>query len=314
MPQSPPVFFVLSPEGRSLDHHPGDEHPDIPERLAACERGARSAGLPPETCARLASVVELERVHTSAHVSLVLAPRAEALALDHETHLGPGSGRAAALAAGCAVALVERLLGGEHAGFALARPPGHHAGSDLAMGYCLFNNVAVAAAHALAQGIERVAILDWDVHRGNGTQEIFQRDPRVLVVDLHQEGIFPDEGGKGDTPGAINIALPPGSALDAYLGALEARARPAFERHRPGLLLVSCGLDAHERDPIGGMRLSDDDFGQLATWARRAAAALCAGRLGLVLEGGYALEALEGATGAIVRALGQPDPTPRTSP
>ena len=233
---------------------------------------------------RAATEEELLRCHTEAYVHLVRTIDGPTW-LDGDTPASETSYRAALLAAGGAIEAVER------SGFALVRPPGHHALAGRAMGFCLFNNAAVATRFAQAElGLERVAILDWDVHHGNGTQEIFQDDDTVLFVSLHEWPFYPGSGGPTEqAETTINLPLSAGSGDDEYLHAFEHTVAPAVERFRPDLLIVSAGFDAHVDDPMASMRVTEGGFRELA---RRSAA--LAPRVAAVLEGGYELHTLPG--------------------
>jgi acetoin utilization deacetylase AcuC-like enzyme len=310
-----------------LEHaHPG--HPERPERLLACVEALRAAGLWDAfepVAAPAATEEELARIHSPEYLRALLAARGRSESgssrrgrrcgktgfLDADTYLAPASVDAALRAAGGCRALVHAVVAGRHrCGLALVRPPGHHAERDRGMGFCLLGNAAFAAAAARDAG-ERVAIVDIDVHHGNGTQHMFERDPRVLFVSLHRwDGLFyPGSGaatevGVGEGRGAtLNVPLTEGAGAAEYLAALDAEVAPALQRFRPGLLLVSAGFDAHERDPLGGMALDDAGYeaivARLAGWARE----LCGGRWVAVLEGGYDLQALGHGIVALARSM-----------
>ena len=298
-------------------HDPGPGHPERPDRLrAVVDRLARLKG-PTWVTPRAATQRELERVHTPAHVHRVLGTRGHAVRFDADTETSPGSVTAAERAAGAAIEAVDSALAGESA-FALVRPPGHHAEAARAMGFCLFNNVAVAAAHAVSKGLERVLILDWDVHHGNGTQHIFEADPRVLFFSTHRSPFYPgtgqrEERGRGAGQGHThNVPLPAGCTDGDYAMAFDALFTPVAEAFRPQLVLVSAGFDAHADDPIGGMRVSADGFAWMCERVMKLGAPAA-----LVLEGGYDLEALARSAEACTRVLlgetGPERPTHRSS-
>jgi acetoin utilization deacetylase AcuC-like enzyme len=246
--------------------------------------------------ARPATFEQVLRCHEEAYVGLLRSIR-ETTWLDGDTPASGTSFEAALLSAGAAIEAVER------SGFALARPPGHHALPERAMGFCLLNNAAIAARHAQAElGLERVAILDWDVHHGNGTQAIFWSEPTVLYVSLHQWPFYPGTGGPTEqTETVLNVPMPEGSGDEEYLHAFDHTVAPALERFLPDLLIVSAGFDAHVDDPLAGMRLTGDGFRELA---RRAAA--WAPRVAAVLEGGYNLVTLPALVGAALEGFRAP--------
>jgi acetoin utilization deacetylase AcuC-like enzyme len=245
--------------------------------------------------ARHASAEELGLAHTEAHVARVLeaAARPEPVELGGDAWTGPGTHDAMLLAAGGAIAAVAAVLDGAvDNAFALIRPPGHHAETAAAMGFCLFNNAAVAARWAQRErGIERVAIVDWDVHHGNGTEQIFRDDPSVLTISLHQDGLYPADTGGLDGGGVanVNVPLPAGTGDNGYAHAFERVVEPAVREFEPELLLIGAGQDASATDPLGRMSLTVPGFRMLADRAVALAGELCGGRLVAALEGGYSL-------------------------
>jgi acetoin utilization deacetylase AcuC-like enzyme len=251
--------------------HPTEPHVEVRERLLVLLDAFEVVEGAP------ASREQVERCHSAAYLDRLDAIEAPTL-LDPDTVASATSYEAALLAAGCALGAVDR------GGFALVRPPGHHAPPGRAMGFCLVNNVAVAARYARAElGLQRVAIVDWDVHHGNGTQDIFWDDPTVLFASLHQWPFYPGSGGPGEeNETTVNVPLPAGCGDDEYLLAFEERIEPAVRTFDPQLVLVSAGFDAHVDDPLAGMRVTGDGFRELA---RRSAA--LGPRLAAVLEGGY---------------------------
>lgn len=307
-PQATPAWVYTHPA--CLAHDPGPGHPECPQRLAALLEALR-AGLPQLTWRQAppASRGQLLRVHAPALLAQVLDdPPAAPRRLDPDTVLAPGSADAALRAAGAAVAAVDAVLGdaGPRRAFCAVRPPGHHATADTAMGFCLFNNVAVAAAHALeAHGLARVAIVDFDVHHGNGTQAIFAADPRVLFLSSHQRPLYPGSGDAGErgVGNLGNAPLPPGADGAAFRAAWRERLLPRLEGFRPQLLLVSAGFDGHRCDPLAQLQLEAEDFAWLTAELVASARRHAGGRIVSSLEGGYDLQALAACALAHVRAL-----------
>lgn len=295
-----------------LQHENGPGHPEASARLGAVLRALdhdRFAALDRVEAPR-ASREQLLRVHTADHVARMLAavPEGETRRLDEDTVLSPGSAEAALRAAGAAVAAVDAVLDGGHVrrAFCAVRPPGHHATRESAMGFCLFNNVAVAATHALAvHGLKRVAIADFDVHHGNGTQDIFWREPRVLFASSHEMPLYPGTG-HADERGEGNILNRPLSAGDgSYLfrELWEGDLLPRLHAFKPQLVLVSAGFDAHQRDPIANLCLGSEDYAWITAKLVELANRHADGRLVSTLEGGYDLAALAASTAAHVEAL-----------
>lgn len=316
------MLVVVSDE--SADHHDtGPGHPEQPARLQAALSGIEAAGLTDAVVrleARPATDEELRRVHCTSYLEAVRTFCVTGGGqLDPDTVTSPGSWDTALLAAGSPLVAIEALRSGEgESAFVAARPPGHHATADQAMGFCLLNNVAVAAAALAAEG-QRVLVVDWDVHHGNGTQDIFWDDPRVLYESVHQWPLYPGTGraveaGGPSAPGAtVNVPLPGGATGDVALAAFDEVLVPAAERFRPDWVLVSAGFDAHRRDPLADLEWSAGDFADLA--ARVGEMAPGPGRTVFVLEGGYDIDALRLSVGSVLAQLaGVPfRPEPATS-
>jgi acetoin utilization deacetylase AcuC-like enzyme len=290
--------------------------------LLAINRALDASGLRDQLMAlepRPATETELTTIHTSAHVQTVHHQSTQGGGhLDADTYMNSDSWEAALWAAGGALRLVEAVLNGEcHNGFALVRPPGHHATPGSAMGFCLFNNIAAAARHAIKTlGLERVAIIDYDVHHGNGTQDIFYSDPQVLFCSTHASPFYPGTGhlnemGAGDGKGAtLNVPLPFGVSDTGYEQVFREAVIPAVRAWKPQLILLSAGFDAHWSDPIGPMVLSVTGYATLTRMVYDLAAEVCDGKLALMLEGGYNLEALAASVTAVLRVLLEQDPGP----
>jgi len=309
------VLYFSHPS--SLEHDPRERmpgHPDTPERLVAIEAAlaARDWLGWERRPAPAASERELELVHTPRLVASIRELcEAGGGSIDPDTVVNTASYRAALHAAGGACELTRALLRGEaEVGYCCARPSGHHAEPDRAMGFCLFDNVAVAAATAIADlGLERVLILDWDVHHGNGTAEIFRHRADVLFVSIHQSPLYPGSGpaaDRGSGPGegfTVNLPLPPGSGEDVWLGLIDEVVVPRALAYEPQLILISAGYDAHREDPLAGCLLEASSFALMATRMRDLAARLGV-PLGAVQEGGYHVPSLVESLLATMTALG----------
>lgn len=298
-----------------LLHDPGPAHAERPARLQVVLDGLREAF--PDLAWREAPRAtrgQLLRVHDQTLLDVVLETLVDRLhVLDPDTVLSPHSAEAALRAAGAGIQAVDEVIAAAQPGhrgstraFCAVRPPGHHATASIAMGFCLFNNVAVAAAHACYHhGLSRVAIVDFDVHHGNGTQAIFERDPRVLYLSSHQMPLYPDTGypnerGAGNI---VNANLPMGAGSAAFRAVWEKTLLPELETFAPQLLLISAGFDAHRRDPLAQLELESEDYAWLTRELVSIADRKCQGRIVSTLEGGYDLTALRESCIAHVRAL-----------
>ena len=306
------MTLALFTHADMLHHRPGDSHPERPERLTAVLDALGDADVPLEPQeARQAEVEELLRVHPQAYVDRVfaLAPDDGGRALlDPDTLMSAGSLRAARLAAGAVVEAVQRVAAGEmDRAFCAVRPPGHHAEPDTAMGFCLFSNVAVAARAAQAAGLARVAIVDFDVHHGNGTQAAFEDDPTVLFASMHQSPLYPGTGAASETGvgNVVNVPVQPYAAREQWRALFETRVLPAVDAFAPDLILVSAGFDAHARDPLANQNLEDEDYAWMTRAIVSASKGSARGRVVSSLEGGYDLQALGRSAVAHARALGE---------
>ncbi len=294
-----------------LAHDTGRHHPESPARLRAVLEGLAGPGfaalerrVPP-----LAARAELARAHDADFIDTVLAaiPAHGHAALDADTIISPGSGAAALRAAGAVIAAIDAVLAGEAANaFCAVRPPGHHAEADRAMGFCLFNNIAVGACHARQMhGLDRVAAIDFDVHHGNGTQSIFASDPHLFYASTHQSPLYPGSGARSETGvgNIVNVPLRPNSGSAEFRHAFTDVILPALDEFRPDLVLISAGFDAHQADPLAQLNLVEADFAWVTERLVAGAARHCAGRIVSSLEGGYDLAALAASAAAHVAAL-----------
>jgi len=308
---------------RYLDHLPGKWHPESPERLSAIYsmlNGSDMEGVFVDLPARRATRDELLRIHSARHVDMILATAGKGpRSLDPDTAVSEGSCEAALLAAGGVCEAVSAVVSGEmDNAFALVRPPGHHAEQDRAMGFCLFNNLAVGARHAQAShGIKRVLVVDWDLHHGNGTQHSFEDDSSVLYFSTHQYPYYPGSGaseqiGRGSGDGfTVNVPLSSGKSDGEYSAIFDRILKPIALEFDPELILVSAGFDIHGDDPLGGMRVTSEGFARLTRTLMDIGDVCCSGRVVMTLEGGYDLKGLGSSVRAVIREMaGVSDPLP----
>jgi acetoin utilization deacetylase AcuC-like enzyme len=306
-------------DARYREHVAPPGHPERPERLAVvaqvlAEFETRTRAVAP----RMAEPGEILRIHGADLLRKIertskLAPAQ----LDPDTYVSPRSFEIARLAAGGTVEVARRVAGEKHAcGFAAVRPPGHHAEAGRAMGFCLFNNIAIAARALQAEeGVGRLLILDWDVHHGNGTQHSFEDDPSVLYVSTHQFPYYPGTGNVNEAgvgPGlglTLNIPMPPGCGDEEYTGVLQRVLVPAARHFRPEMILVSCGFDAHRDDPLASMELTAEGFLAMTHIVRALADELCGGRVVFVLEGGYAASSLREGMRSVLQGMLEAPPS-----
>lgn len=296
-----------------LEHRPGPGHPEAPERLAAVLRALRApefASLPWRE-APMGTREQVELVHTSPFVDAIeeVAPQEGFVTLDGgDTVMSPGSWEAVMRCVGAACAGVEAVMAGEaDNAFCATRPCGHHAEPDRAMGFCIFNQAAIAAAYAQnALGLQRVAVVDFDVHHGNGTQAAFFSQPTLFYASSHQAPFYPGTGAASETGvsgNIVNVPLPRGCNSPLFRRRIEAEMLPALRDWKPDFMIISAGFDAHRLDPLAGLNLDDDDFHWITRELMQIADSACQGRVVSILEGGYSLEGLATGTAAHIRAL-----------
>lgn len=292
-------------------HDAGEGHPESAERIRAVYGALNGPGF--EALVRheapRADIDHIARIHREDYVTDLLdaVPTEGHEEIDPDTWISPGSGEAALRAAGAMVAAVDAVLNGEaNTAFCAVRPPGHHAEPGRAMGFCLFNNVAIGAAHARGvHGLSKVAVVDFDVHHGNGTQAAFHNDPTVLYASTHQFPLFPGTGAADETGvgNIFNVPLAPGAGSTEFRDGMERVVLPALEAFEPELILISAGFDAHARDPLAALKLEEDDFAWITAKLVDIAGEFCGGRIVSTLEGGYHLEALANSVAVHVGEL-----------
>ncbi len=304
--------MILDEQAREWIDVPHVERPERVERVIAVLEGSGTMAKLRPVPAREATEAELGLVHPAGMIEALREGARSGLSwVGPDARAGEGSWEATLLSVGGTLACVDAVIDGElDNAYACLRPPGHHSSADTAMGFCLFNPVAIAARHAQQRGIEKVAILDWDVHHGNGTHDIFYDDPSVLFISIHQDGLYPVGYGRaeqtGNGPGeglTVNIPLPAGTGDAGYAAAFERVVTPAIRDLKPGLILVSAGQDPAAGDPLGRMSVTTEGFRRLATGVRELAEELCEGRLVVFQEGGYSLNHMPFCTLAVIEAI-----------
>jgi acetoin utilization deacetylase AcuC-like enzyme len=291
-------------------HDVGAYHPEHPARLSAINDHLIAQGLDHYFTfydAPLASFEQLLRVHSAAHLERLkrASPTLGVVHLDPDTAMNPHTWQAALRAAGAGVMAVDLVMSGEvQNAFCAVRPPGHHAERNNAMGFCFFNNVAVAAMHALkAHGLARVAIVDFDVHHGNGTEDCFANDERALMVGIFQHPFYPYSGADHPAPNMLNVPLPSGTDGDEFRRVVDEIWLPRLRQFAPQMILISAGFDAHHEDDLGGLRLGERDFSWVTEQLKRVADESAGGRIVSLLEGGYVLSALARSVAAHIKML-----------